>query len=332
MTVYRLSVHGIAEPALNPRQKSLILELITLTRPSLLFSILMDLRSVTQAAESARMGKSAQHREYSNVHRERALAGRSLLGFRPTDSWAGVRLLVLVTGLLALVSGWSYAQGTSVPGTGAKAQAAKLYIEQGKDNLGKKRFSVALRSFSAAILADPSAAEAYLMRGAVYDQSGLPQKALQDIAKYIELRPSDPAGYLKRGDIRSFNQDYEAALADYSAAVKLAPKSMKAYVGRGLVRTALEQYDDAIKDYQWALTLEPENGEALSNMGVACMMAGRSLEAVSYFERALKREKDPQWRNRIEKWIDELVKTPEGGEKVRAGPVRTPSDRSGPLW
>jgi len=310
----------------------LILGFMALTRRYLLFSIHVVLTSVTQTADSARMEDNGENRDCSNIDYEKHCPGRYLFGFRPTELRTPVRCLVLAVGLIAVISGWSYAQPIAFPGKSGNAHALKQYVEQGKDHLEKKRFTAALRSFSAAILADPSAAEAYLMRATVYYQSGSPHKALQDLARYIELRPSDPTGYLKRGDIRCFNQDYEAALADYDAAVKLAPRLFQAYVGRGLVRTALEQYDNAIKDYQWALALDPENVEVLSNMGIACMMAGRSFEAVSYFERALKREKDPQWRTRIEKWIEELVKTPEGREKARTGPIRTPPGRSGPLW
>ena len=78
-----------------------------------------------------------------------------------------------------------------------------------------------------------------------------------------------------------------------SAAIKLAPSSAAAYLGRGLAYAGLAKYDEAIKDYQWVLKINPNNAEALGNMGVANMLAGRPVEAMSYFERALATRNKP---------------------------------------
>ena len=162
---------------------------------------------------------------------------------------------------------------------------------------------------------------------------GLPQKAIQDFTKYIELKPRDPAGYIGRADARNFNQEHAAALEDYHFAVKLAPSSPAPYLGRGLAYVGLQKYGEAIKEYQWALKLDPNNTEALGNMGVACMLAGRNLEAMSYFERALNLERDPQWRARIEKWTSQLLEQADAARHDKRGPVRGSADHgSKPLW
>jgi tetratricopeptide (TPR) repeat protein len=146
------------------------------------------------------------------------------------------------------------------------------------------------------------------------------------------LRPSSPEGYIRRGDARNFNLDHQSALEDYSTAVKLAPSSLVAHLGRGLAYTGLEKYDLAIKEYQWVLKSEPNNHEALGNIGIACMLAGRRLEAVTYFEKALTVEKDPQWRTRMDKWMARLISEADSTTAKYRGPTRTPPDAAKPLW
>jgi len=121
-------------------------------------------------------------------------------------------------------------------------------------------------------------------------------------------------------------------LEDYSVAVKLAPSSPGGYLGRGLAYVGLQKYDEAIKEYQWVLKLDPNNTEALGNMGIACMLAGRNMEAMSYFERALAAELDPQWRAHIEKWTAQLLEQADAAGGGKKGPVRGPSAGTKPLW
>ena len=59
-------------------------------------------------------------------------------------------------------------------------QSAKIHMDQGKAQMEKKRYALAIRSFSAAIRRDPRLSEAYLLRGKAYDQVGMPQKAIKD--------------------------------------------------------------------------------------------------------------------------------------------------------
>ena len=208
----------------------------------------------------------------------------------------------------------------------------KVLIERGKSELDRKRYAGAVRWFSTALRRDPRSAEAYILRGTAQDRLGFSQNAVQDFTKYIELKPRDSAGYIARGDARNFNQEHATALEDYNIAVKLAPSSAAAYLGRGLAYVGLQKYSEALKEYQWVLKLDPNNAEALGNMGIACMLAGRNMEAMSYFERALGTELDPLWRARIEKWTAQLLQQADtaGGEKK--GPVAGPGSGSKPLW
>jgi tetratricopeptide (TPR) repeat protein len=229
--------------------------------------------------------------------------------------------IIVVVLLLALPS-LTPAQHTPRSPGSTISQSAKIHLDQGKAQMEKKRFALAIRSFSNAIRRDPRLSEAYLLRGKAYDQAGMPLKAIKDFTRYIELNPSDTRGYISRGDAKNFNLEHEAAVQDYSAAIKLAPSSAPAYLGRGLAYAGLAKYDEAIKDYQWVLKINPNNAEALGNMGVANMLAGRPVEAMSYFERALTHETNPQWRAKIEQWMEKLLQGASAAKRKTKGPTR----------
>jgi tetratricopeptide (TPR) repeat protein len=160
----------------------------------------------------------------------------------------------------------------------------------------------------------------------------LPQNALKDLDRFIELRPSEPKGYLHRGDVKNFNMQHEEALSDYEMAIKLGPSSASAYMGRGLALTALGRYEEAIKDYLWVLRLEPHNQEVHANIGIACMLAGKRDQAVTYLEKALGEETNPQWRKKIQEWISRIMNEAEAVDSTSLGPTRTPSGKPRPMW
>ncbi len=217
------------------------------------------------------------------------------------------------------------------PAAGAKVSAA-THVRQGKEQYENKQYSAALRSLSLAIRKDPHNSQAYLFQGKTRLALGMPHAAVKDFTRYIELRPSDASGYVERGDAHNFNLDHETALSDYNTAIRLAPSSSSAYLGRGLAFTAMAKYSDAIKDYQTVLRLNPNNTDALGNLGIACMLGGRPVEAMNYFERALANETDLDWRRRIEEYSEKLLKSADGMKK----PVRgLPTKPAGPvknLW
>ena len=229
--------------------------------------------------------------------------------------------IIVVTLLLALPH-LTPAQNPPRSTVSTVGQSAKIHMDQGKAQMEKKRFVIAIRSFSAAIRRDSRLSEAYLLRGKAYDQVGIPQKAIKDFTRYIELHPSDPKGYISRGDAKNFNLEHEAAVHDYSAAIKLAPSSAAPYLGRGLAYAGLAKYDEAIKDYQWVLKINPNNAEALGNMGVAYMLAGKPVQAMNYFARALQYETNPQWRAKIEQWAEKLLQGASAVKQRTKGPTR----------
>lgn len=241
-------------------------------------------------------------------------------------------LVYLVLLLVAPAADLCWAQPPR-PAAKKPAEQNSSYLDRAKSEIEKKRYPSALRLLSLEIRKNPQSAEAQRLRGSVHEKLGLFKKAVADYTHYIELKPQDPKGYILRGDAKNFDQDYEGAIEDYTVAMKLAPSSVDAYLGRGLALVGMERYDDAIKDYQWVLASNPRNSDAMGNIGRACMLAGRPLEAVAYLERALEMETDSAWQAKIRQWLDELVQEPGTAVRRTRGPARQPLGRAGgALW
>lgn len=209
---------------------------------------------------------------------------------------------------------------------------AEHHVERGRKLMSQGLYGGAIRSLSLAVKKSPGYAEAYLLRGSAYDRMGMPDRAIQDLTFYIQKKPSDPIGYVRRGDAKNFNSMHQEAVDDYTIAIRLAPSSVSAYLGRGLAHAGMENYREAIKDYYWVLRLDPKNREALENMGIACMLANKPLEAVSYFEQALAVERDPEWRRRIGEWMEQLAQAPGAHKSPKQGPTRAPVQRPRTMW
>jgi len=233
-----------------------------------------------------------------------------------------------ILGVLAV----ALAAVADLPVLAQQVESAPQLFQRGKLQFDKRQYATAVKSLTAAIRKDPRLSAAYMLRGQAHDLLGFPELAVKDLTRYIELKPSDANGYIVRGDINNFNSDHEAALQDYDAAARLAPSSVEAHLGRGLANAGLERYGEAIKDYQWVLRLEPKNREALGNMGVACMRANRTLEAVSYLERAANLETDPKWKEQLREWIDKLARYPDAAGTKNRGPTRSPVPTDRRLW
>jgi hypothetical protein len=55
---------------------------------------------------------------------------------------------------------------------------------------------------------------------------------------------------------------------------------------------------------------------------VAYMLAGKPVEAMSYFEKALEHEINPHWRAKIQQWQEKLLQGAAAAKRGAKGPTR----------
>ncbi|MEW6352144.1 MAG: tetratricopeptide repeat protein [Thermodesulfobacteriota bacterium] len=210
-------------------------------------------------------------------------------------------------------------------------QSAETFLEQGKEELKQKHYEQAVRLFSEAVRKDPEQAQAFKLRGQVYERLGRTQLAVKDYDRYLAMRPSDPDGYFRRADLLNRTLDHESAIRDYTRGLKLKPMAVEALVGRGLALVALERYPEALEDYRRALEIEPADAEVMGNMAIAYLLSGNSGKAAHYLKKALQHEQDSEWKTRLESWLEHVERRPRAKSPV-VSPADTPPTERKPLW
>ncbi|MGA8830413.1 MAG: tetratricopeptide repeat protein [Desulfomonilaceae bacterium] len=223
------------------------------------------------------------------------------------------------------------AQTSQSRGALTKIPSASL-ISRAKGLIEKNEFPVAIRYLTEAVKQSPRSVEVYLLRGEAFDKMGFPMKALQDLNKYVELRPHDPQGFIQRADINNFNLDHKAAIEDYNRALRLVPNSRSAILGRGMAYVGLERYDLAIQDYESVLRRYPNDHESWANLGMAYSLSGRKDKAIESLRKAIELEKNPEWRNKLNHMLEQLLEAPKAERQKSGGPTRFPNNKARGLW
>jgi tetratricopeptide (TPR) repeat protein len=112
--------------------------------------------------------------------------------------------------------------------------------------IGKKRYF----SYTNAIQADVSFAEAYMKRGHLYERTTHTQEAMQDYNMAIQLNPYADIYFDKRARIRILSFDYYGALDDINKAIDLNSENRE-YVKHqvdGFISVGM--YADALKNLE----------------------------------------------------------------------------------
>jgi lipoprotein NlpI len=150
----------------------------------------------------------------------------------------------------------------------------------------------ALADFNAAILLNPSDAEAYNSRGLLFKQMGHPDAALEDYTISIMLNGFNAHVYNNRANVYGQMGQFDKELADYDRAITLDPSYTAAYNNRGMVFVKTGRFNRAIEDFNRFIALDPDNAEAYSNRGIAYALTGQYDAALKDFNAALALSQD----------------------------------------
>lgn len=100
---------------------------------------------------------------------------------------------------------------------------ANGFLGRGKARYLARDFEGALRDLGRAIAIDPDLLPAYLCRGVLFEERGLPREAMHNYGKAIRLSPRDPDAWLARAEMHRAAGEHAAALADAEEALRVAP-------------------------------------------------------------------------------------------------------------
>ena len=128
--------------------------------------------------------------------------------------------------------------------------------------------------------------ELLIQRAECYRKTGETGKAIEDIAKYIDLYPGNKKAISLAGKLESQSGDNIKALAYFSENLKLHPNDPECYIDRANSYFVSRSWDFAIKDYSMSLDLQPENSEVWLNKGISLLNSGKISDACFDFRKS----------------------------------------------
>jgi tetratricopeptide (TPR) repeat protein len=224
-----------------------------------------------------------------------------------------VLFLMLLTLLNFLPVDFVHAQNTS-----GRIEAITL-IQEGDLHLRYGNWEQALFSYTNAIQADITFAEAYMKRGQLFEKTTHTQEALADYSMAIQLNPFVDIYYDQRARVRMLSFDYYGAMNDINSAIDINANNddylrhqtdnfislgmyEKAMVNlkRGVDFTAIEElqreallsifsaeYLRADELLQRAIELEGSSYLTFDLLGLLSLEKGEFYDAIRWFDKAI---------------------------------------------
>lgn len=136
------------------------------------------------------------------------------------------------------------------------------YLWIGRTYYQQKKYGQALEGITKAIKHlgkdNEKLAIAYYHRALTYQELGVKDKMLEDLAASIKYDPDELAPYQVRGDFYFCNEEFDLAEKDYNQVISLSPGEIYGHVGLGQIAYFRKEYDKAIEKYSYTLKLDPD--------------------------------------------------------------------------
>ncbi|WP_310488378.1 tetratricopeptide repeat protein [Chamaesiphon sp. VAR_69_metabat_338] len=137
------------------------------------------------------------------------------------------------------------------------------------------------------LLASPTSAIEYVMRGTAKAQLNDPVPAIADYDLAIAMNPRLLLAYNNRGNLYQYLGDSERALADFSKVLEIDSRSAIAYNNRAIIYTQHGQFSAAVADYLRAIELQPDFVSAYNNLGNNYCQMAKYAEAIASYTKAI---------------------------------------------
>lgn len=167
------------------------------------------------------------------------------------------------------------------------AQQAEQFFQKGIELQDAGEYSAAIEYYSAAIGNDPRLNKAMFNRALC--QMGLKNlnKASSDLEKILEQNPDDIEAMELRANIHLEMRQWKDAIRLYTKV--LDNRSLfEPLLNRGMAKLQIGDHQGAEEDFFSAQKMKPFNDEVFFGLGELCRQKGFHVQALSYYEQALK--------------------------------------------
>ncbi|MFM7399811.1 MAG: tetratricopeptide repeat protein [Bacteroidota bacterium] len=162
----------------------------------------------------------------------------------------------------------------------------RAYRNLGKVERDCGRMSAAIEALTRAINLSPNKADAYIVRGNMYQSTGAYDKALADAEKALSLEKNHSA-YLNLSAVLNNLGRHRESLTASEQAIALSPDNAESWYNRGNTYRELSKTDSALICFNRAIELDATNYFYFNNRGLANLMRGDAKSAAEDFSRAL---------------------------------------------
>ncbi len=181
-----------------------------------------------------------------------------------------------------------------------KCMAAEHHTASGDRYLSRGDHGAAIESFSKAVQADPTAAEAHNKLAVLLDLSGRSDEALRHHRDAVKHAPENTvyalalARALRSAASTSMAREriLLAAVRAYKHACWLDPGQFEAAFELGLCYRDLGQFDEAVQVFRSAGTIDRHSAAVFDQVGEIYALRGLENEALAEFRAALERRPD----------------------------------------
>jgi len=160
------------------------------------------------------------------------------------------------------------------------------------------RLEQAQAAYMRAIELRPERGDAHRRLGMSYLAANDDAHALAALQRAVEVEPGYHRNRYALGGYYASRAEYDKAIEEFTKTVELIPLEPNAHFALGSNLSAAGRYPEAEKELRIAIDMG-ETPTALNNLGFCLMQQGRDQEAVTYFNRALRR-----WPERYSLWAN----------------------------
>ncbi len=127
----------------------------------------------------------------------------------------------------------------------------------------------------------------YLTRANIYVDQNQLDLAMADLNASLDLAPDSASPRLLRARIERYQGDFEAASSDYDTLIEQSPNNSAYYVERGNLNLQQNHQDAALQDFDSAIALNPQEDQAYARRALINSATNNLSDALSDINHAI---------------------------------------------
>jgi tetratricopeptide (TPR) repeat protein len=176
----------------------------------------------------------------------------------------------------------------------AHAALGEAYWVQYRETKDEAAVTRARNSITEALRLDPDQPSIRFALALVYDGTGHPDEALEELQRVLALQPGNDDAHRVTGDILLRRGRPQEGLDELKQAVDLRPNYPENQRILGRAYYDLGRYAEAIGFFTRMTELQPDNSRGFQMLGAAYQASGDNARAVASYERANAIRPDPK--------------------------------------